>query len=398
MSRRLLYLSLFVAGLLLAFACGDSGGGSDTGGGDTTTTKVAEVSADGFVRCLSASVEAGEPSSLSSVVPCSETASITNLDTGDQVAVDAGGEAAVAVGGCGPVYVFESSGLKLSSCRKAKAGNIACTTVGTVGATSQGCPVEIQTDSASVTTNGTWFTVTYDERLGTTLVTVFDGEVEVTPFADLGDIDSGFESATVTAGEFYYTMPNEQLMALGAVEPRVAQPLVAVTPVIQDLRATPQFDSAKLRAATDDVDPGILLNVNALVLRTGGGFFDEGGDAGAQIMASALQWDEIFEPNREGGVVLPLSGEGSRVFSGADFDPDGAAALLDEIGGFGQPVSIVIVETDEETVGRALFVRDGLEQFGIEIGEQISVGTADDGLAILAEFAEAGIPTVMIGG
>jgi ABC-type transport system substrate-binding protein len=225
--------------------------------------------------------------------------------------------------------------------------------------------------------------------------------VTITPFAVSDDLESGLEPEVVEAGELYYTMPDDALPVdqrqfLGLVAPRTAVSMLEITPVIIDLNADAAFDSAKSRASVEGIGGGILLNINALVVRPGGDFFDQS-EVGTDAIALAIDWSEILDLETSGGVILPLSGEGTQSVDEANYDPAGASQLLEEIGASGALVFVVIAGANQDTAAYGDFIAGALQEVGLEI-EAPLFSTVEEAREFFLEVVAGGQPAILIGG
>lgn len=390
--RRFFFIIFVVA--LVAGACGDSETDDQppaTSG--SPNTQATPPNGNASVQCLLAAVALNQLTFAES--ECNNDSfphqgPTRSAAPGDEVSVDADGEAAIMVGGCGPVYVFENSGLKLSSCRRTDQGNVACTTAGTVGQSNQGCPVTIQTASALITHTNTFYTVTFDEESGTTLVTVLEGSVGVVPLDEAGE--PAGEDVAVEADQALYTNPQGETIA--GIPPGEAISLGEVTPVIEALGVTEQYEAVLFRAERLEVDSCALDVFDDVIVRPAGGFFDipvrEGG-IGDLMVASGVDWPGLLEPEGRGGFI-PRVG---LVLHATPYNPEAALINAREMGVEGAFIEVIVVGADPVATGVGEWVTAHLQEIGFEIS-LTATETIADACEGLAKSAAEGIPTILV--
>lgn len=142
-----------------------------------------------------------------------------DLYSGDRIATDANGEAEVNIQNCMRVYVFRDSQLIRSACPKvaSQSGNAYCAQAGT-SLFNNSCAnrLTIQTESAEITVEGTYFSITYLPAQELTFLLVFKGKVRVRPIAN-GE-PSG-EPVEVAEGQFLITVPEEKRTLVSQLDP-----------------------------------------------------------------------------------------------------------------------------------------------------------------------------------
>lgn len=155
----------------------------------------------------------------------------------DRVSTDLYGEAYVKISECTEVYVYHQSGMKLPPCSRSNflSRNTRCFTKG-FGAVNHSTRVNcrskinpIQTGSAEIVMDGTWFAVGYAPDTAHTLVVVYEGEVLVSPVIDpvkwtLGP-PTPVKGGGAYGGSFYVTKPGETPGTTAGLPERVAHPL-----------------------------------------------------------------------------------------------------------------------------------------------------------------------------
>jgi hypothetical protein len=164
------------------------------------------------------------------------------------VSTDSTGEAQLQSDACDAIYLYERSGLRLSSCSEEDLGTVGCSEEGT--AVFDDCGITIQTASADLTWDTTWLSITYMGAEELTLVIVVEGRVTATPITVIENRVRG-SSVTVDAGQFIYTVPDDRLQDIGGVAPRTAMPLRELPPLINALGIQNWVDDVRQRAERD---------------------------------------------------------------------------------------------------------------------------------------------------
>lgn len=136
-----------------------------------------------------------------------------DLRSGDRISTDGTGEAEVNIVNCMRVYVFKASRLVRAACPRSayESGSVTCAAAGTsLFNNSCGSRVVIQTDTAEISLDGTYLSVTYLSAEQSTLVWVLKGQVEVRPVVAFEARTLG-EPVVVTEGNFMLTTPEGRL-------------------------------------------------------------------------------------------------------------------------------------------------------------------------------------------
>ncbi len=180
-----------------------------------------------------------------------------DLNSGDRIATDASGEAEVNIQNCMRVFVFRDSQLRRSACPKvlSQTGNIYCAQAGTsLFNNSCGSKLRIQTDSAELTLEGTYFSVTYLEAQELTLVWVLQGKVQVRPIVN-GE-PSG-EPVEVADGQFVITLPEEKKPLVPQLDPSLLSgrpfSLDRFREAVVTLKLQPWMERILVQARTDQI-------------------------------------------------------------------------------------------------------------------------------------------------
>jgi hypothetical protein len=182
-----------------------------------------------------------------------------DLNKGDRIATDANGEAEVNILNCMRVYVFRDSQLMRSACPKSayKSGSIACAAAGT-SLFNNTCSnkVIIQTDTADIAVEGTYFSVTYLASAQLTLVLVLKGKVNVRSVAVVDDQRTLGEAVEIPEGNFVISVPDDkkgaipQLNGLLLGTPISIERLADVTTA---LKLQPWIERVVEQAKTDNI-------------------------------------------------------------------------------------------------------------------------------------------------
>jgi len=338
MSRRALYLALFVAGLLLALACGDSddgnGGGDSTGSPTSvaTTADVATVQVDADAGCTAASAFAGQQGQdLDIITPCKPSGEV-RLNSGGRITIDQTGEGYLDfVGTVGGTRIWVLHGSDVRLCTEGAADNpTASECINGFAVWNSDNPGHVvRTPNATVTLVGTYVLVGHVDEQDQTIVVPFDGTVLVQ-----GDPQAAAEEGEpVEPGAFW---------SFGQVEERIA-PLEEFPELVARLGIDSWVLSAAQHAAIDGFPaPGALLPRDTVNL-FGAGIFGtpEGGD----IFLNGIFWEDI---GQEVAITALLGSRGPRdvLEFGNAFDPARLEELAGELGG-----AQVIVYFDSDAAG-----------------------------------------------
>ena len=163
----------------------------------------------GTVQRISAGVMAGDSAPL----PLLNDDAPRPLTLGTQVSTDPNGEALLTLD-CMKVFLFQIGKMTYGNCSKSEStgGNAICQTGGTAvynSACAGRIEQIIRTPTVQVAPRGTWIIVAYlpDQQL--TVTCVLKGSAEVRPVTNI-DKQSLGESALVSEGQFYLTVPDDK--------------------------------------------------------------------------------------------------------------------------------------------------------------------------------------------
>jgi len=179
-----------------------------------------------------------------------------SLDPGGLVQTDVTGEAEVVIEGCLSLFIFQDTGLTRSTCRRedAQSGLGFCATGGMVSVinncTSQ---VDIQTPSANVTTNGTYFSVIYLPEEQLSIVQLYEGSLDVEAVIDPR---SGQTTRPREIGDntMWFSSPGLDPPSISGVSAREAVPLEAWEAVRGELISRNPNVAKWMAAATNTAD------------------------------------------------------------------------------------------------------------------------------------------------
>lgn len=281
--------------------------------------------------------------------PCAKPPSgnYTGLPAGSIVTTSSCGEAWLSVAGCGTVYVFQATKFVASSCDPNHQSQAGCIAAGTAAwASSCFSDLQLGTPSASVMLSGTWASITYVEDRRLSLVVIVDGNGEAVPVLDVEATQDG-DQTELRSGEFWFSAPGDDPPVIGDLEGRVAQPLDQLPAVIDELGLQSWYAEVLARASVDGFDLAEQVRIPVLQVRFAGGSLED--PAAAEAVRTGFDW-------RSGGGLLPegdalalvgLAGSEPPVdLRTVGFDPDFAAASIQEVGSFGLEVVWVKGELD----------------------------------------------------
>lgn len=375
MSRRLLYVSVFAAGFLLALACGgngDDGGSTSPPTSTQTTTDVATVNVSADAGCTANSAfagNAGDP--LVSIDPCTPSGEIA-LNSGGQMTVDTSGEGYLDFPSK-RIWVLHNSGLLL--CTQGPDQNPTpsdCVTGFAVWANNNPNTV-VLTSNASVTLIGTHVLIGYLEEFDQTVVLPFDGEVLVNPERVPGEGDLVETGAFWTFGDF-----DERLAGIEEF-PEIAAALGIESWVVSAVR---------LVGLDGFSPPGPLLARGASNV-LGVGAFDEG--EGGDILINGIFWEEVAA---EQTITALMGSRGPiDVLSVAnEFDPGRLEEYAAERGF--EEIAVFFDSASAEAVAGTL--AEQLSAVGFETTlEVVDPAEARD---VLARFEEEGRSAILVTG
>ncbi len=184
-------------------------------------TTVARVEVPSQVRRLNAAVFTGARQPL----PALDQDGFITLDANALITTDLNGEAEVVLNNCLRIFVFQLSSLTRSTCRRAdqQSGLAACSTGG-IATVINNCTskVKIESPSASVTTDGTMFSLIYLPEDQISLLQVYEGEVDVQGVTDMssGQMSGG---STVEQDNLWFSAPGSQWDNINGIPAREAQ-------------------------------------------------------------------------------------------------------------------------------------------------------------------------------
>jgi hypothetical protein len=177
-----------------------------------------------------------------------------------RVRTDENGEGWLKLRQCMLIYLFQAGDMITAPCSKSEyaSGHVNCQLSGTaVYKDSCGPQAEqlVQTPTAEVAPQGTWFTVTYLPQQQATLVMVFDGSVSVKPIRDLATRSLG-EPTTVSTGQVWITAPDNRLNTdsenIGGIE-RTVRAVSDTQSVIRSM-VGPWLERIQQRAKQDGIE------------------------------------------------------------------------------------------------------------------------------------------------
>jgi hypothetical protein len=313
MSRRVLYLSVFLGGVLLAATCTPTSPTSVA-----TTTPVATLQVDADAGCTAKSAFAGDAGEdlviISPCFPSSERA----LTSGGRITVDPAGEGYLdftSTTGEKRIWVLHKSVLLLCTVGPDEDPTPAeC--INGFGVWNNNNPGTVAiTPNATVTLVGTYVLIGYIEDAEKTIVLPFDGGVLVQ-----GDPEGNpGEGEPVEVGSFW---------SFGAGDERIGN-IEEFAEVAADLGIESWVVSAAQHAALDGFPPGRLLAGEAVNLLGAGAF---GTEDGGDVFLNGVFWQDIAAEVSIN--ALMGSRGGLNVLDFADeFDPSRLEELAAELGG-----------------------------------------------------------------
>jgi len=194
-----------------------------------------------------------------------------------------------SVGGC-TIYVFRLSELKKAACQPGtyQGSNVSCVEEGS--ALYNQCSNHIViTPSGEAEHQGTILSVFYLPDSQISLFAALEGEVAVRPLRKLGDNTSASEPVRLTAGQFIYTAPDDQIATLGDIPMRVVQPLEKLAPLVSSLGLEVWIEQTQSALDAQDVPiylPPSALTPTGLTVTMAGKPFDLSSGLEAVIMAA----------------------------------------------------------------------------------------------------------------
>lgn len=276
-----------------------------------------------------------------------------------------------AVGGC-TIYVFRLSELKKAACQAGsfQGSNVSCVEEGS--ALYNQCSNHIViTPSGEAEHQGTILSAFYLPDKQISLFVALEGVVEVRPLRKLGDSTSASEPVRLTAGQFIYTAPDDQIATLAQIPMRVVQPLKNLAPLVSDLGL--EVWIAQTQSALDAQDvpiylPPAALTPSGLTVTMAGKPFDL--SSGLEAVISAAPWASYASETLR-IVNLPFTAvvyntDQSLNIRDVPYDPGFSQEVLYGMGypeGFA--VTIYYPEGDERLATLARLVASALPKGGI---------------------------------
>lgn len=212
-----------------------------------------------------------------------------------RVRTDENGEGWLKIRQCMLIYLFQAGDMMTAPCSKSEyaSGHVNCQLSGTAVYNSTCGPQAeqlVQTPTANVSPNGTWFSVTYLPQQQATLVLVFDGAVTVRPVRDF-DTRSLGEPTTLRAGQAWVTAPDNRLNTdaenIGGTE-RTVQTISDYQSVIRSV-VGPWLDRIQERARQDKIDLQALASPTAPEITSEADIDCDCKNAGGGLLAEPTQ-------------------------------------------------------------------------------------------------------------
>lgn len=361
------------------------------------------------VGCRTPSVQAGPRGDYATVEDCDLVKSPQTeiLTGGEEVWVSQSGEARAVVNGCGDIYVYHDSGLRVGGCCSdcAGAGSDACSLRGTTLVGNEcGGVFSMATGSAVAYSNSTWFTVTYLEDRGITLIAVLDGEVEVAPLATIDAVIEE-ERIQLSPGSFVFTMPDDQLQGIDGLEPRVAYSNDQLDSLVARFDLDNQFAAIIRDIVEFGIDPGALA-FQGISIQAAGGVLSDPDVLDAVI--SSVDWTPRLEVLGDSAIRLVAPDGGETDIRVLSWDVDSlfvARDLLFGRGVDGDQLTVLVAGGDPalEQFARSLLESNPGMEFGegglpglLAFNVEIVVVDPSDALATYQELTTAGIPVLWV--
>lgn len=219
----------------------------------------------------------------------------------------------------------------------------------------------ILTGSAQIEKRGTTLWVMYLPEDNLTLVVVLEGEVKVRPVEDYPSTLG--TATTLTAEEFYFTMPDAEMHDIAGLAPRTMYSYRKLGSFIDALGIKDWIDAAVEQAQRD----GFSVSINTLYeeeedkplgysIFSVGGIFEE--SEFQEVVLLAVDWSET---TFAGDVIVAWIGdEEVNVLADLYYDPDAARDFLAEQGYEAIPSLKIFYEQDEDLAAVAEIVEDFL--------------------------------------
>ncbi len=334
------------------------------------------------------------------------------LRSGDTLSTDSSGEAELNVSDCwsGRLWLFDDSQgrIRVEGCRKAEYDQLStlCVPNGTLYSGKCRGEFSLTTGSVRVTKLGTSFSVTAlpDDR-DISLVIALQGNVIVQPVRsyDPPDLGDGY-AMEVPGGEFYFTMPDEDLSRVGGLQSRDAHSVRDLGPVARELGIVDWLNQVRERAEEEGVLPDNWPDLDeeaepepeelGYVVTSGGGKLSDPFIQEALYLAIDWQATGPYEPGGGETVTVYSGDEPVDAIDELPHDPGEAEAMLEEMGYYPDDVVVLYPEGDERLEKAAhIVVRDlGF----VEVGAAVEAVPAWDLDQIMAMRMEAGEPTIAL--
>lgn len=316
------------------------------------------------------------------------------LVAGDKLSTNNSGQAELNFADCFPGHIYcfrDSDGIfQVENCSKASYSTVPrpgiCATLGAwyVG----DCKQEFSIVSGSITVKaGSTFVLVYlpdrQEFRELSLVIVLAGEVFVEPVDRLDPTELG-EVQPVAGGEFYFTMPLENLQPIAGLEPRRRYSVAELLPLVEVLDLWDWMFDAQAQAQIDGVLPGNwpvelggsgeggpeeIPPTNPPV--DGNFVFEGGGGALADLrvleaLFTAVDWNVVAA---DGGAIAILGDRSLDARTELAFDLARSRALFEEAGYLPEQLEVVLLypEEDELLGEKALIIAESLSASGVKI-------------------------------
>jgi hypothetical protein len=323
------------------------------------------------------------------------------LVAGDKISTNSSGQAELNFADCYPGHIYcfrDSDGIfQVENCNKASYSKVPrsglCATLGAWYVSD--CKQEFSILSGSITVKaGSTFVLVYlperQELRELSLVIVLAGEVFVEPVDRLDPTELG-EGQPIAGGEFYFTMPLENLQPIAGLEPRQRYSVAEVLPLVEALDLWDWMSDTQAQAQMDGVLPGnwpVELGGSG---ETGqeqipptnppvdGNFVVEGGGGALadlrvlEALFTAVDWNVVAA---DGGVSAILGDHAIDARTELAFDLARSRALFEEAGYLPDQLAVVLLfpEEDELLGEKAAMVAEYLSAAGVKIALQATPG------------------------
>ncbi|UCH58774.1 MAG: hypothetical protein JSV61_11215, partial [Anaerolineales bacterium] len=297
--------------------------------------EVAKVTVTASVDRIDAVAWAGNATPLPTI-----GASTVGLNPGGLVTTDENGQARINIQECLFIYVFQDSGqLVDAGCNQqsytGKNGGCLVNGMSAYNVSCEGA-VEIETASAGVISDGTWFAVAYLEQEELTLVLALDNPVTVRSFRELGG--DPISETRLEPGNFLFTRPGDDPTVIAGLPGRTSIPFEQFPQLRERLRPlVPQLDlwleTMNIRAEEDQViiPPILMPREPGVYIYTAGDMFE---DPRVQLaMRTIAPWQDLrtrYFNDPFFNLVLASPGEIFTDFQQVAYNPEETQTLLAE--------------------------------------------------------------------